>query len=78
MSDIDPDFKTLQASYGATGINQGDTVRAIYDLWKAVKAICNNLDGDSGTLGTDYLSYIGTPLDTAMAKFKTPPGPTGT
>ena len=55
MADIDPDFKTIQAGIDVSGIGQGDMIKAIYNLWKAVKAICNNLDEDAGSLGSDYL-----------------------
>lgn len=58
------------------GLGQGDLHRAVYNLYKAVYAICNNLDEDVGNLGTDYLSKIGTDLSTAMTKLKTPKGPT--
>jgi len=78
MADIDPSYKTLVGNVGQTGMGQGDLVRAVYDLYLAVCAICNNIDEDSGNTGTDYLSYIGTPLETAMAKLKTPSGPVNT
>jgi len=55
------------------GIKQADLHKAIYDLWKAIAAICANLDEDNGTLGTDYMSAIGTDLNTAMDSFVTPP-----
>lgn len=48
------------------GVNQGDLVKAIYALAYAVYAICNNLDDDNATIGTDYLAKIGTPLNTAI------------
>jgi hypothetical protein len=56
------------------GANQSDVVKSIYNLWKAVAAICANLDEDNSTLGTDYMSCIGTDLNTAMADFITPGG----
>ena len=56
----------LTASVDENGIGQGDLARAIHNLYEAVYAICNNLDEDSGTLGTDYLAKIGTPLSNAM------------
>jgi hypothetical protein len=55
------------------GVNQGDVMKAIYNLWKALAAALYNLDEDNGTLGTDYMSKIGTDLNTAMANFHTPP-----
>ena len=64
----------LAARINANGMNQGDLVRAIYCLAQAVYAICNNLDTDAATLGTDYLAKIGTPLDTALASLVDKPG----
>lgn len=58
------------------GMGQGDTHRAIYNLWKAMAAICYNLDEDVGNVGVDYMDNIGTDLNTAMAKFMTPKGAT--
>lgn len=59
------------------GIDQGDLVKAIYNLVLAVHTICNNLDVDSGTLGTDYLACVGTPLATALKDLvPKPPGNT--
>ena len=58
------------------GAAQADMYKAVHNLWKAVAAICANLDEDNGTLGTDYMSAIGTDLNTAMAKLKTPTGGT--
>ena len=54
------------------GVKQADVIKAIYNLYAAVYAICYNLDDDSGTLGTDYLSTIGTDLATAMGGLATP------
>ncbi len=56
------------------GVKQADLIKMLDALYQAVYAICYNLDDDSGTLGTDYLSTIGTDLATAMAKFKRPTG----
>ena len=78
MAAEDPSFYTLQADLSGEGLNQGDTHKAIYNLYLAVVTICHNLDDDSGTSGTDYESYIGTPLATAFSKLKTPVGATGT
>ena len=52
-----------------TGIGQQELMAAIYDLYQAVYAICNNLDEDNGTLGTDYLAKIGTPLAAALSSY---------
>lgn len=71
MADLSPTYYNVNYME-VNGTSQEDIVKAIYNLWKAIAAICNNLDEDSGTLGTDYLAKIGTDLDTAMAKFKTP------
>ena len=73
MPDIEPTYYNVEY-VDQMGATQADMVKAIYDLWKAVAAICNNLDVDAGTLGTDYMSEIGTDLNTAMAKLKTPSG----
>jgi len=62
--------------FKGTGVSQGDMVRAIYNLWKAIAAICYNIDEDTGTIGVDYMDNIGTDLNTALAKFVTPNGPT--
>jgi len=56
----------LKAKLKETGIGQQELAAAIYNLTQAVYAICNNLDEDSGTLGTDYLAKIGTPLASAQ------------
>jgi hypothetical protein len=73
MSDIEPTYYNVGDMQG-TGMGMGDLHRAVYNLWKALAALCNNLDEDSATLGTDFMSKIGTDLNTAMAKFKTPVG----
>jgi len=75
MADLEPTYYNIRQIIDGTGQNQGDIHRAIYNLWKAVKAVCNNIDEDSGNTGTDYLSKIGTDLDTAMANWDTPKGP---
>lgn len=73
MADLAPTYYALKADVKGGGISMGDTHIALYNLYQAVYAICNNLDEDAGTLGTDYLSNIGTDLATGMAKLKTPP-----
>ena len=72
MADLAPTYYNVVAGSSGQGMNQEDIHKAIYNLWKALAAVCNNLDEDSGTLGTDYLSNIGTDLDTAMANLKEP------
>ena len=72
MADLQPTYYALKADVKEGGIGMGDIHIALYNLYKAVYAICNNLDEDASVLGTDYLSYIGTELATAMAKLKTP------
>jgi len=71
MAALTPTYYTVQAVSGI-GMGQGDVHKAIFNLWKAVKAICYNLDDDTGAPGVDYMDNIGTDLDTAMAKWKTP------
>lgn len=73
MPDIEPTYYNVEY-IDQNGAMQADVIKAVYNLWKAVASICNNLDVDAGTLGTDYLSKIGTDLNTAMAKLKTPSG----
>lgn len=72
MADIEPTYYNVDPM-DVNGVNQGDIMKAIYNLWKAVAAICNNLDTDNATLGTDYMTKIGTDLNTAMAGVHTPP-----
>ena len=55
-----------------TGISQGDLHKCLYNIWKAVHAICYNIDDDAGTIGTDYMDNIGTDLNTALALLNTP------
>jgi hypothetical protein len=75
MADLTPTYYNI-GDFKGTGVSQGDTVKAIYNLWKAVVAICNNIDEDTGNTGTDYMTDIGTDLNTAMTNFKTPSGVT--
>ena len=74
MADVEPTYYDLKTDLKGGGINQGDLHKAIYNLERAVYAICNNMDEDVGNPGTDYLSKIGTDLRTAMAKLRTPVG----
>ena len=78
MADLTPSFKDILAGQSGVGQTQGDQDRINYNLWKAIVAIANNIDEDNSNIGTDYMSKIGTPLNAAMAKQKTPPGPTTT
>jgi hypothetical protein len=74
MTALSPTFYNIDAME-MNGVKQADLVKAVYNLYKAVYSVCYNLDDDSGTLGTDYLSTIGTDLATAMAALKAPSGP---
>lgn len=74
MADLEPTMYDVKAELSEQGMNQGDLHRAVYNLYKCVEAICNNIDEDSGNTGTDYMSKIGTDLVTAMAKLQTPSG----
>jgi len=75
MADLEPTYYNV-GNIGPMGMAQGDQARVNYNLWKAIAAICNNMDLDLGNPGTDYMSKIGTDLNTAMAKVVTPKGPT--
>ena len=76
-SDLSPTFYNVDYMNQGGYKSQADLYKAVYNLWKAVAAICNNLDVDNGTLGTDFMSTIGTDLNTAMTNFKAPAsGPT--
>jgi hypothetical protein len=57
----------------------GDLYKSLYNLYIALVAICDMLDADVGTLGTDYLATVGTPLKAAMGDYiRAPHGPTTT
>ena len=71
MADIEPTYYDVGDLKG-TGMSTGDVHKALFNIWKAVAAMCKNMDEDSATLGTDYMSKIGTDLNTAMAKFRDP------
>lgn len=75
MAALEPTYYDID-NLSQTGMHQGDVVRAIYNLWKAIDAICTNVDEDVGNIGQDYMSKIGTDLNTAMARLVTPKGPT--
>jgi hypothetical protein len=71
MADKKPTFYYVQYME-ENGATQASLYKAVYNLSLAVIEICNHLDVDNGTLGTDFLNDIGTPLAAAMAKLKTP------
>jgi hypothetical protein len=71
MADQEPTYYTLP-DFKGTGMDQLGIWVAIYNIYLAVYAICNNIDEDTGSTGTDYLSKIGTDLATAMAGLRTP------
>lgn len=73
MADLSPTYYNV-GYLDENGASLADLVRAIFNCSEAIEAICNNLDEDAATLGTDYLSKIGTDFATAMAKIKTPTG----
>jgi len=77
MADEEPTYYTVGEIKGG-GMSQGDIHKAIFNLERAVHALCSNLDTDAATLGTDYLAKIGTDLRTAMAKLRTPSAEHGT
>lgn len=74
MADEQPTYYNVDHASEMGIKSQADVIKAIYNLWKAVAAICNNLDLDNGTPGCDYMGYIGTDLNTAMGNLKTPSG----
>ena len=55
-----------------TGMSQGDQHKCLFNMWKAIHAICYNIDEDAATIGQDYMSNIATDLNTAMALLATP------
>lgn len=75
MADLEPTYFTIKST-GSGGLSQGDNLKILYNLWKAIVAICNNIDEDIGNTGTDYMTYIGDDLNTVMARLKTPNGDT--
>lgn len=71
MADIDltssaANLVVLDNPLKPDGVNTGDLMKALYNLTEAIYALCNNLDTDAGTLGTDFLAKVGTPLNTAL------------
>lgn len=83
MADVDltssaANLVYLKNKLKETGIGYQELAAAIYNLTVAVHAICNNLDVDAGTLGTDYMAKIGTPLASAQytSKVEKPHGTT--
>ena len=75
MADLAPTYYKIKST-GAGGLSQEDILKMFYNLWKAVSSICYNLDTDAATIGTDYMTNIGTDLDTVFARLKTPNGDT--
>ena len=71
MADAKPTFYVI-GPMEENGMNQADLYKAVYNLYKALYEVCNHLDVDNATLGTDFLNDIGTPLATAMANLSTP------
>ena len=68
-----PTFYDLRYGIDVGGqVDRGDIHRALYNLTVAVMAICDKIDADSGTPGTDYDTDIGTDLIAAMAKMHIP------
>jgi len=53
------------------GVNQGDLIKALKNLWACVDAICVGLDASG-----DTYTAIKTRLDLALAGLHTPGGPT--
>lgn len=74
MADLAPTYFKIKST-GAGGLSQADQLKMFYNLWKALAAVCNNLDDDS-LGGANYMSLVGTDLNTAMASLKTPNGET--
>lgn len=69
MANVEPTYYKLSATVKGGGMSMNDVHKALFNLERAVYAICNNLDEDS-TGSADYLSLIGTDLRTAMTKLK--------
>jgi len=67
-------FYTPSDTINWNGMSQSDIYTAFYDLGIAFYSLCDQLDGDNGVaLGTDYMTYIGTPLeDTLGSKLSAP------
>ena len=74
----DPEFYRLDSDLSGEGINQGDLHKILYDLVEAIKAICEKLDEDVGSIGIDYAENVSDILATSLAKLKTPIGITDT
>ena len=67
-----PTYYNLSADLKGSGMSMNDVHKAIFNLERAVVAICYKLDIDNGTVGNDYRADVSTDLRTAMAKLKTP------
>ena len=75
MADVTPTYYDINP-LGQNGmLAMADVVKSLYNLNAAVYEICNHLDVDNSTLGTDFLADIGTNLKAAMANLRTPTGP---
>ena len=68
----DPEFFVIEAPINETGLNHGDLHKILYDIIEAIKAICDKLDEDVGSVGVDYGETVGDILATAVAKLGTP------
>jgi len=68
-----PTFYDLEKGASPNGaMSDGDIHRAIYNLTMAVLALCDKIDTDAGTTGTDYDTDVGTDLVSAMSKLNAP------
>lgn len=63
MAGATPDFYHLAMTPSRQGIMQEDLHRIIYDLFTGVYYLCNNIDDDAGTVGSDYASKLSAPLE---------------
>lgn len=57
-----------------TGMDYQGIIAALHACARAIVAICNNLDEDNTSLGTDYDAKIGTPMISVLNKLKRPHG----
>ncbi len=65
MADAKPTMYYIDPSE-ENGMRLSEIYCALWNLYKAVYEICNHLDVDNGTLGTDFVNDIGASLKTAM------------
>jgi hypothetical protein len=73
MADLEPSYFKIRTTRPG-GFSQEDNLKILYNLWKAIIAICNNIDEDVGSTGQDYMTKIGDDLNTVMARVQTPNG----